>query len=340
MGKSSLPYVSVILPIYKTPLFYLKGCLDSLHKQTLSNTEFIIVFDGNDESLYSYCQTYKKKDNRFEIFIQPHSGVSAARNLGIKKATGEYVTFVDADDWIDENCCEETYAYAKETESETVLFDYNAVSNQYHKATYSHESIQSLSSYQIEELQKQSLSLTDEKYVAAVSTWCKLIKRNLIIRHNISFPINAKIAVDRPFSYSVFTYAKKISYLCKTFYNYNKLDNSITWKKYSDKLPLLLTHLSEIKKISNKHSDLICFQAIRTFYDCWRDYCTSKESEKNWITQVKKICKTAKSSEFKNLIQGSLNQKFDFLVPTEIWLIRHNITFHIWLHSLKWKIFG
>ena len=340
MDKPLIPDVSVIVPVFNTPLNYFKECLESLHNQTLSNAEFIIVFDGEDKPLYSFCEDYSRQDRRFRLFVQPHFGVSATRNYGISQAEGEYITFVDADDSIENDCCEATYAFAKKNESEVVLFDYTATSKQYSQRKYHQESINELSSLQIAELQEQTICLKDEKFIASVSTWCKLIKSELIKTNALSFPQNTTIAVDRPFSYSIYLNAKKISYLSKAFYNYNKLDNSITWKKYDDKLPLLLAHLSDIKRISDKHSDVIAFQAIQIFFYCWRDCYFRNENRNNWTKQVEKICKVARSKEFQNLITSSKKIKNNPVVAFEVWLIKHNITLHIWLHAIKWKFFG
>ena len=98
MTTESSPKVSVIVPIYKTPLNYFKECMESLYNQTMQDAEFILVFDGENRELLSICNSYKEKDERFKIFIQSHLGVSATRNFGIKQARGEYIAFVDADD--------------------------------------------------------------------------------------------------------------------------------------------------------------------------------------------------------------------------------------------------
>lgn len=337
MADQLSPHVSVIIPVYKTPLDYFKECIVSLCNQTMRDAEFIIVFDGENEELQSICDFYQKKDPRFKIFNQPHLGVSATRNFGIEKSEGEYITFVDADDWIESDCCQTAYTYAKEYSSDIVLFDYNAVDNQYQNKKYWKQSIVSLSTNQIEELLQQTIYLTDEKNIAAVSTWCKLINKNLIIDNNIRFSSDVKICVDRPFSFSLYLHAKKISYLNKTFYNYNKVASSITWAPQKDRAMLMLAHLTAIKKSTEKYHDLIGKHAILIFLGSWENEFFNESNKDSLFTTIKKIYKNANSKEFRRLITDINTTGMSKSIALETFLIKHNILFHIWLHALKWK---
>lgn len=338
MSKESLPKVSVIVPIYKTPLNYFKECMDSLYNQTMQNVEFILVFDGENKKLFSISETYKDKDERFKIFIQPHLGVSATRNFGIKQAKGEYITFVDADDWIEKECCLVTYNFAKENDSDVVLFDYNPTGGQYKEKKLFSEPFPKLNYATIENLQRETIYLTDEKYVAAVSTWCKLIKKDLIEINHISFSTKLKICVDRPVSFSVFLFAKNVSYLDKVFYNYNKNENSITWTQYEERNLHLLAYLAEIKKQSNKYSSLIGKLAMEIFLNSWSTIYFIPQKKDFIRESVKKLQETAKSAEFQWLTEKFDSSKWPISVKAEAYLIHHKITFHIWLHAFKWKI--
>ena len=94
-----MPKVSIIIPIYKADSTFLKIAIDSLSAQTLQDAEFLLIFDGEDEPLEKQCVSMTSRDPRFAIFKKEHSGVSATRNYGIKQAKGDYISFVDADDW-------------------------------------------------------------------------------------------------------------------------------------------------------------------------------------------------------------------------------------------------
>lgn len=92
--------ITVVVPVYNAAAF-LPCCLDSLLAQTDRNWEAILIDDGSTDNSLSICQAYREKDSRFSVFHQENAGVSAARNLGIDKASGQYLCFVDADDWVE-----------------------------------------------------------------------------------------------------------------------------------------------------------------------------------------------------------------------------------------------
>lgn len=95
------PLVSVIVPVYNVEK-YLPRCLDSLVNQTYENLEILLVDDGSADSSGEICDAYAAKDNRIRVFHIPNGGVSNARNLALDNMAGEYVTFVDSDDWLND----------------------------------------------------------------------------------------------------------------------------------------------------------------------------------------------------------------------------------------------
>ncbi len=97
--------ISLVIPIYNTKA-YLKDCLDSLLAQTLPDLQIILVDDGSTDGSAAIAQAYAKQDKRIEVYRQTHAGQSAARNLGLTYAKGEYIAFVDADDTIDPDWCQ------------------------------------------------------------------------------------------------------------------------------------------------------------------------------------------------------------------------------------------
>ena len=123
--KTSL--ISIIIPVYNVEK-YLRQCLDSVLSQTYTNYEVIMVDDGSTDSSYDICLEYSIKDSRFKSFQKENGGASSARNIGLDKADGKYVFFLDSDDWIDKNTFQSLLeiAEAEETDfvvSEAVAFD-------------------------------------------------------------------------------------------------------------------------------------------------------------------------------------------------------------------------
>ena len=112
--------VSVIIPVYKAEK-YLNRCLDSLLAQTFENWNAICIDDGSPDNSGAILDSYADKDDRFIVVHKKNAGVSAARNDGIKKADGEYIFFMDADDWIDLDMFEKMYRKAKEFDADVVF---------------------------------------------------------------------------------------------------------------------------------------------------------------------------------------------------------------------------
>ena len=107
-GHMSNPLISIIVPVYNVEK-YLPKCVESLLAQTYSNLEIILVDDGSVDASGQICDTYAAKDSRVRVIHQPNAGVSAARNAGLKAARGEYIGFVDADDWVEPDMYEYLY---------------------------------------------------------------------------------------------------------------------------------------------------------------------------------------------------------------------------------------
>ena len=115
--------VSIIVPVYNVEE-YLKECLDSLVKQTLTDLEFICINDGSTDSSLEILNEYAKKDGRFIILSQENQGQGVARNNAIQISKGEYIAFLDPDDWVELNALEILYNFAKEKNAQIVQFNY------------------------------------------------------------------------------------------------------------------------------------------------------------------------------------------------------------------------
>ena len=112
--------VSIILCVYKGEQ-YIRECIDSVLRQTYKNIELLIVDDGSPDNCPSICDEYAKKDSRVRIIHKKNAGLGFARNTGLANVTGDYVTFIDQDDWMAKNCIERLYETAESTRSELVV---------------------------------------------------------------------------------------------------------------------------------------------------------------------------------------------------------------------------
>ncbi|MBQ3134488.1 MAG: glycosyltransferase [Oscillospiraceae bacterium] len=117
-----VPYVSIIIPVYNVEA-YLQECLDSVISQTLKNIEIICVNDGSTDGSAAILEEYRQKDPRVRIIFQKNAGLSAARNAGISASTGEFLLFLDSDDYLDSTAAEKLYALGKENSLDLLFFD-------------------------------------------------------------------------------------------------------------------------------------------------------------------------------------------------------------------------
>ena len=118
--------VSVIIPVYNAALF-LDQCLDSVVNQTLRDIEIICVDDGSTDNSVDIIKKYMMSDSRIKLFRQSNKGAGAARNFGLKYATGKYVHFLDSDDWLDLSAYEKTYGIIEEAKSDICIFLYTLI---------------------------------------------------------------------------------------------------------------------------------------------------------------------------------------------------------------------
>lgn len=335
--------VSVIIPVFKVPEKYIRECFNSLAKQTLQECEFILVSDGAPEKECSICEDYAAKDSRFKFFKRSHEGVSSTRNFGIKQAYGEYITFVDSDDWIEPNCCEALFHYATQCDSDVVLFDCTPEGGQFEKTPYAQQSKNELSKEEVSEIKKQCIHLTNVKYISAVSTVCKFVKRTIFIDHSITFADHIKRGEDRPISYKTFEYSKRTAYLKEPFYHYQAVESSITHTTSNTPIPTYLPYLSEIKKTSTEYSELIGNFGLSSFLASLGEDYFRESNKKALLEKIHELASYAKSKDFQWTIQdATLSKRKDIplIVKLDCILLQRKITLPIWLHAFKWKLFS
>src|SRR5690625_983787 len=122
-GELKMAKVSIIVPIYNTEK-YLRECIESLQNQTYNNIEIILVDDGSIDNSLSISQEYANKDKRIILKSIKNSGVSTARNIGLNLVSGNYIMFVDSDDWLEKNTVDVAVQKLKETQSDIIIWSY------------------------------------------------------------------------------------------------------------------------------------------------------------------------------------------------------------------------
>lgn len=215
-----MPKVSVIIPIYNVEK-YVKQCLDSIINQTLTDIEIICINDGSSDNSINILNEYAQKDERIKIISQVNQGQGVARNNGIKVATGEYIGFVDPDDFIDLSMYEKMYKVAKSNDVDLIECTYR----QYYEK--SKEIVVRQNPIELPKDETFDWRISPD-YVfrgTILSVWNKLFKASFVRENNIAFS-QTKLAEDHIFTIKSRILAKKISFLDNPLYTYRVSENS------------------------------------------------------------------------------------------------------------------
>lgn len=258
------PLVSVIVPVYKVENF-LEQCVNSIKNQTYKNLEIILVDDGSPDNCHALCDDLAKTDKRIKVFHKENGGVSSARNLGLENATGEFVAFVDSDDYLEETYYENMVKLA---ESDTDL----VVSN---ITILSPKSKTSCNGYEAEDITFILNSLNDFMDFAIRgfldNPINKLFKKSLITK---KFDTSLKLGEDRDFNLKYIKNIKgKIKYSNDAGYAYRFNPDSACNQKRSNIFDMLIVSTEKLKQfLLEKYGQYSCdnyFKIVETFvYSC------------------------------------------------------------------------
>lgn len=324
--------ISVIVPVYKVPLEYLRACLDSLVAQTMQECEFIVVSDGAPDEECSVCEEYATKDSRFKFFKREHAGVSATRNYGIDQAQGEYITFVDADDSLYSNTSlEEGHNHQLNYKSDIIYF--NWFSNANEKILWA-QAKESLTDEEKNFCLKQNIHINNAAFSGA--PWAKLFNRIFLTKNKIRFKKKCIIGEDRVFNYEACAIAKKVSYGNMIFYKYEINEESAIHQFRPNFLPIVLNYIEELDIISKgKYSPIIAKETLAMFYLSWERCYMNSENKINFFLRMRQLIHVVNSKRFQLLIKNADTDGLSVLAKFECFLLQHKITFWIYLHGLK-----
>lgn len=196
--------ISIIVPVYNSEK-YLRKCLDSLINQTFKDIEIIMINDGSTDNSEKIIKEYQKKDKRIVLFNKKNGGQSSARNLGLSRAKGKYISFIDSDDYIQPNLCEKLYGVIS-AGYDIVVTDYYIIDGKFKKY------------YKISNCEEGEISSKDY-LLTAVCPWNKMYKKSFLINNKFKFP-EGIIYEDYASIPTLVNYNPKIYYLSEAFVNY------------------------------------------------------------------------------------------------------------------------
>lgn len=218
-------FISVIIPVYKVEE-YLKTCIDSVINQTYEKLEIIIVDDGSPDLCGKICDDYAQLDSRIIVIHKQNGGLSDARNAGMKVASGEYITFLDSDDWWKENFCEYALQHLKKYKADLYALSLLKISEDGCELSQNH-----LLTVDVMTPEQAIYSMFDPKKIP----WCaqaKLYKRELF--EGVEYPVG-KLMEDKATTYKIFSKCTTIAFEDNPLYVYLVRDGSIMRSKFSER---------------------------------------------------------------------------------------------------------
>lgn len=255
------PVVSVVIPVYNTKQEYLEKCFEGIKKQTHRDFECIIVNDGSSDATKTVIKDAIKEDKKFKLINSiKNMGSAHARNIGLKKAKGEFVIFLDADDEYDKDLLETVYKKASKSDSDITIFDYfinDPNIDSVIKRNPGEDVIMPKDTFVLIDIKRGAFN------IFANALFNKMYKRSFLIDNNVEFDTDLRRAQDALFVTESLTLAKSIIYIEEYLYTYNVDVEGSAWQtiskypycglQYLEKLHNFLQEKNLYKKLQNSY---------------------------------------------------------------------------------------
>lgn len=325
-----MPKISIILPIYNVEK-YLDRCMQSLLNQTLSDIEIIMVDDGSPDECPKMCDEYAKKDNRVKVVHKQNEGLGFARNSGLEVATGEYVAFVDSDDYVGLNMYKTLYERAEAEKCDAVFCGFRTEVRP-DKWMYSDEvradvvwKDNDVRTFMLDMIASGAGGKAERLY--QMSVWHSIYKRSLIEENHLRFVSEREVASeDIPFQVDFLLKANNVAYIKETFYSYCLNGTSLTatlkpekYARYRQLRACLLTKSSDAEYI-NRVNRLFIGYTRSHLYDVVNSNWKNKVSMMKEIQGDKVWNEISRSYSPKNLpfVSKSI---YKLLLSSSAWLL-------------------
>lgn len=219
-----MPKISVIVPVYNAEK-YLITCVDSILSQTFSDFELLLINDGSTDTSGLLCDKYAQTDSRIKVFHKENGGVSSARNIGIRNSKGEFIYFMDSDDWIEYNALEICLSLISSHNADLIIFDYT-------------NEFPNLKALTLDDAGNLLKCLTQERTLHYLFTmkcyhgypWDKILRTEVVRNNNLLYDESLHFHEDNLFSFQYMINCSKILMLNYPLYHYNCNVNSSMFK--------------------------------------------------------------------------------------------------------------
>ena len=250
--------ISVVIPIYNVES-YLHRCLESVVNQSYSDLEIILVNDGSTDNSLSIINKFAQRDKRIIVFSQENSGKAVARNVGLRAATGKYISFIDSDDWIEKDMYSELAVHLEKEHPDFVNFRF-----QFDNETLGTHSVYG-APYKKLKFESQDEILEDALKNANILTapWMKIYDRNFLLRYHLSFEPGI-VNEDTLFAILISCHARKVTFVNQIFYHAIEREGSTS---RSSQQRLFLDMHTALQKAKEHMIQMGCFERFHSLYE-------------------------------------------------------------------------
>lgn len=253
-GADKSPLISVIVPVYKVEP-YLRRCVDSILSQTYTNLEIILVDDGSPDKCPAICDEYAKTDKRVKVIHKENGGLSDARNVGMAAASGEYLIFVDSDDWLENNAVETLSGLSRKYDAQIVIGGMQRVEDGTDRI------IKSDADGSSKEIVMSNIQAMEDFFENGCAAWARLYRKE--IHDKILFPAG-EINEDEAIVLKLLERCKSIVRTNQVIYNYRCRPESITTSEFSEKKLAWYRHCKDnLEWVNEHHPELEPYAAKR-----------------------------------------------------------------------------
>lgn len=337
-----MPKVSILVPIFNMSKL-LRKCLDSCVNQTLEDIEIICLNDGSTDNSLEIIKEYAAKDSRIVVIDKPNTGYGNSMNIGLEKATGEYIGIVESDDYVRLNMFEVLYNKAKENDLDFIKADYTRFIGEGENYEEFYTALDIDNKYYNQVLNPQE---NLELFELVMSNWSGIYKREFIQQNNIRHNETPGASFqDTGFWFQVFALANRVMFLNEPFYMY-KADNTTSSRRNKEKVFCIFEEYKYIydflvrKNLKDKLIKVFNYRKFRTYMN---DYIRiAPEFRKSFLKRMREELVDAFNKNEIDLSMFSKKEYKDFILMKDhknLFYIQRELMFALW-KAIELEIYG
>lgn len=323
--------ISVIIPIYNTPKDLLLECIESVAKQTYQNLEILLIDDGSTSDLARCLDTLKEINARIKVIHKPNGGLSSSRNTGIELAKGDYITFVDSDDVIEENMLSSLFEVLHSQDVDIAGGLFYTFSDNTRQYPYMGPKLQVYSgddTWRLRAMMLNPSAIDGIYYPFSMCAWGKLYKRSLFENEEVRFPVDMYTAEDQIFFQELLSKDCSIAIVSEALYGYRQVTGSLTHRFREHFLAerlSIIAKLDTIMKKEDKLYDAYAMYRFGTLIDIGKQYIGHRDNHKKLCTKINDLKIVSQKLNISEC-QTTISKKyFSYAQNLYLWCLKYRL---------------